>query len=80
MRNCQKWSGRLSNEQMIRMQRKLKFKVGNLKNNENVTSHHFTYIIKEKKNISSSLGNCAGKQEQLIKSKATLDVLTARTS
>ena len=31
------------------MQRKLKFKVGNLKNNENVTSHHFTYITKEKK-------------------------------
>ena len=49
MRNCQKWSGRLSNEQMIRVQRKLKFKVGNLKNNENVTSHHFTYITKEKK-------------------------------
>ena len=34
---------------MIRVQRKLKFKVGNLKNNENVTSHHFMYIIKEKK-------------------------------
>ena len=29
---------------LICMQRKQKFKIGNLKNTENLTSHHITYI------------------------------------
>ena len=52
---------------LIRVQRKPKFKIGNLKNTENLTSHHITYIKR-----SSSPGDRAGKQTQLIKAKARL--------
>ena len=52
------------------MQIKLKFKIENFKNTENVTSHHVTYI--EKKN--SFPGDRAGKKTQLIKSKAKWDI------
>ena len=50
------------------MQRKPKFKIENLKNTENLTSHHFMYI----KKVSSTPVDRAGKQTQLIKSTARL--------
>ena len=55
------------------MQRKLKFKIGNLKNTENfnVTSHQ---VHKKRKKGSSFPGDRAGKQTQLIKAKAWLDM------
>ena len=42
--------GRLSKKTdwiLTRMQRKPKFKIGNLKNNENLTSHHIMYTNKK---------------------------------
>ena len=52
------------------MQITRKFNIGNFKNTEKVIPHHITYIGKK----SSSPGNRAGKQTQLIKSKARLDM------
>ena len=48
---------------------KPKFKIGNFKNTENVTSHYITYI--EKKVLPLAI---VRKQTQLIKSKARLDM------
>ena len=55
------------------MQTKYKFKIGDLNNTENLTSHYITYIEK-KKLKNSSAGGRAGKQTQLIKSNARLDM------
>ena len=56
------------------MQRKAKFKIGNIKNTENLTSHHFTYI----KKVRSSPGDSARNQTHLgwtkARSKARLSI------
>ena len=53
------------------MQIKPKFKIGNFKNTEDVTSHQSHHLHRKK---SSSPGDRAGKQTQLINSKARLDM------
>ena len=56
---------------LIRIQRKPNFKNGNLKNSENITSHHITYMKKTSQFLSRQ--PCR-KKAQLIKSKIRLDM------